>query len=90
MRGQTRKRGPMDTIYHAIKLSTTLALLVFRHRSVVREFHVALFDSPDCQWPLYCRHARVDCKSGPFSSRGLLRNRNLRDRFAHGDVAKGN
>jgi hypothetical protein len=33
----------------------------------VRGLHVALFDSPNCQWPLFCRHACVDCKSGAFS-----------------------
>jgi hypothetical protein len=67
------KRGRL--IYHAIKLSTISALLVCF-------LIAALFASSMLRYStrlivsglFYCGHARVDCKSDPFSSRSLFRN----------------
>jgi hypothetical protein len=47
---------------------------VLPRRGIVRKLHVAPLDSPNYQRPLYCRYARVDCKSDPLPARGLLRN----------------
>jgi len=74
------KRGRL--IFHAIKLSTASALLgVLRYSSFVRELTIALFDSSNCECPLYCDDAHVNCQFDLFPSRSLLRNRDFRGRF---------
>ena len=62
-------------IYHAIKLSTTSALLVcFLIAALFATSMLSLFDSRCYQWPFYCGHACFDCQSNAFSSGGLSRN----------------